>query len=616
MITDVELLRRFEPVVHFTQGEMFFPMAVEPYLQECSLWLRADNGEQRRLAAPGEVSADSLADLAQSLGGGVPYLRYVQRPLDLPSYVRWRRNPERPAFEAIGRWARVGLASRLWDAALDAASTIRGTVPGGTTPVAERQYRRAVESDPSPMYYARVIRAGGYTVLHYLYFYAMNDFRSSFYGVNDHEADWEQVLVYVVEDQEHPDDLDAVVPAWIAGALHDLAGTDLRRRWDDPALTIVQGTHPVVYAAAGSHASYLVAGEYLFGVRPRFLSSALTVVHAVQRLWGDILRQGAYPPRRGSHPGSEAADRLSVPFVDYARGDGTVCGVTGTPWRSVILRGDEPWLQRYRGLWGLDTDDPWGGERAPGGPKYGRNGELRRSWYDPLGFCGLDLVTPEPELSAALRGRASELDTEFERLQQRIKQMRQELRDDEVERVVRLQDGARHDRSEPAGWLTRREELRKVLQRCAEVDDARDAIRRSAPCSLMDNGGPRAHLRHAQNPLPPARELPWLGELWAATSGGLLVLLVVIIPALDPPNAFLTVAVAVAGVFGFDAVFRGQGVRFALSATVILAVIASALLIVAYWQQVLIGGIALFVLSMLRDNLRELRSLRHLRRRK
>jgi len=37
--SDVEILRAFEPIVRYTQGEKFFPMDVERYLLASSLWL-------------------------------------------------------------------------------------------------------------------------------------------------------------------------------------------------------------------------------------------------------------------------------------------------------------------------------------------------------------------------------------------------------------------------------------------------------------------------------------------------------------------------------------------------------------------------------------------------
>ena len=35
---DLRLLRCYEPVLRFTKGELFLPMPVEDYLEQCSLW--------------------------------------------------------------------------------------------------------------------------------------------------------------------------------------------------------------------------------------------------------------------------------------------------------------------------------------------------------------------------------------------------------------------------------------------------------------------------------------------------------------------------------------------------------------------------------------------------
>ena len=53
---------------------------------------------------------------------------------------------------------------------------------------------------PRCVYYGRVTQDGGYIVTQYWYFYAMNDWRSTFGGINDHEADWEQVTIFLVPD--------------------------------------------------------------------------------------------------------------------------------------------------------------------------------------------------------------------------------------------------------------------------------------------------------------------------------------------------------------------------------------------------------------------------------
>ncbi len=610
MIDDLALLRRFEPVLSFTQGEMFFPTSVEGYLAQCTRWARDEDGVAHRIAGVGEVSLQTLGQRGRwepgRPGPVTEYLRFVQRPMDLPAYLRWRRDPARPSFEAVGRWARVGLTSRLLDAAFDATSALRGQVPGGTTAVAERQYRAAVGREPQHTYYGRVVRDGGYTVLHYLFFYAMNDFRSSFYGVNDHEADWEQVLVYVVEDEDDPDDLARVQPAWLGCASHDLSGGDLRRRWDDPEIQLVDGTHPVISVAAGSHAGYFAPGEYVFGVLPHFLAPGQRLVTAAQQLWRETLRQGDQPVAR--HRGS---GRLSMPFVDYARGDGARVGPGALPWSPVVLKGSEPWVENYRGLWGLDTRDPLGGERAPAGPKYGRDGQPRRSWYDPLGFCGLDVSVPPPRVPASLERRLVDLAAERAQVRSEADQLRGRLRAKELDRIA-LNSGARPPAPNGQERAAEREQLRLMLRKLTEIDDtarvteaAVTAVRSGEPTD------PRAHLRRAHQPLPRLDRLPIGGELWSATSGGLLLLLLAVLPALGTPNTLLSLVIAVAAIFGVDAVIRGRGVHYALGYTVVLAVIGTVLLLVVYWKVALVGGIVLFVLSAVRDNVRELRSLRH-----
>ena len=46
------LARRFEPVLRYTQGELFFPMAVERYVEASALFRRVPNKKMSELVAP------------------------------------------------------------------------------------------------------------------------------------------------------------------------------------------------------------------------------------------------------------------------------------------------------------------------------------------------------------------------------------------------------------------------------------------------------------------------------------------------------------------------------------------------------------------------------------
>ena len=118
-----------------------------------------------------------------------------------------------------------------------------------------------------------------------MFFYAMNDWRSTFEGANDHEADLEQGFVVL----EALDD-GTLQPAWFCAAAHDEKGDDLRRRWDDPRMEIIDG-HPVVYPGAGSHATYLERGEYIMLLPFPGERNIRGPLDLLRRIWRDTLAQ-------------------------------------------------------------------------------------------------------------------------------------------------------------------------------------------------------------------------------------------------------------------------------------------------------------------------------------
>jgi hypothetical protein len=56
--------------------------------------------------------------------------------------------------------------------------------------------------------------------------------------------------------------------AWVAFSAHDEVGDDPRRRVDDPDLQLVDRTHAVVHAGAGSPSGAYLPGDYIVTVAP------------------------------------------------------------------------------------------------------------------------------------------------------------------------------------------------------------------------------------------------------------------------------------------------------------------------------------------------------------
>jgi hypothetical protein len=598
---DLDLLRRYEPILRFTEGELFFPTYADGYVERSSLWVRRAHEESRLLVEAGQLDLDSLGRVGDLPTGDRPYLRFVQQPLSGREYQRWVTQTPRPVFQSRGRLARVGLGARLIDAAFSLSLILRGTVPGGTTAAAAMQYQQMLRERPGYTYYGRVVRDGGYIVLQYLYFYVMNDWRSSFYGANDHEADWEQVLVFL--DAGAPGEPQ---PAWVAYASHGYSGDDLRRRWDDPDLRKF-GDHPIVFVAAGSHAAYFEAGEYLTQVEAAVLRPVLNVIDRLERIWRNTLQQG------GSRKLSEGIESLiSVPFVEYARGDGIAIGHGQRQgWTPVLMPQDEAWVARYRGLWGLDTRDPFPAERAPTGPKFNHNGTVRETWHDPLGWAGLSKVAPPSQAADTLRQHIDTQELELAALRAKVLEMRTALRSMELE-VRALQQGnfpVSLFRERERALAAQEEELTQLQSRHSELlDTLRAAREHLAGIEAGDFGDPQAHVRYPTRPETP-REFRHraLAEAWSAVSIGALFLFiaVLVIPGIARWPIALLGAFAVFVLI--EATLHRRLRRLLLSVTIILAVVTSLILLYEFLFEVMVAIVLGIALLLILDNVRELR---------
>jgi hypothetical protein len=103
--------------------------------------------------------------------------------------------------------------------------------------------------------YARVVTDPAYPnelALQYWFFYVFNDFNDK------HEGDWEMIQL----------DFDAATPVQALRTKPALVGYSQHQgaesaHWGDSKLQIIDGTHPVVYAALGSHANYYTSALHL-----------------------------------------------------------------------------------------------------------------------------------------------------------------------------------------------------------------------------------------------------------------------------------------------------------------------------------------------------------------
>ena len=103
-MTEIDLLEKYEPVLRFAKSERFFPMAVEPYLERCSIFPSGPQGVVEAFAHLQEPMPSRIGKLKSEQF----YLRFVNKPLnDSDAWLWWA------AFSIIGvagGWFLAGLS--------------------------------------------------------------------------------------------------------------------------------------------------------------------------------------------------------------------------------------------------------------------------------------------------------------------------------------------------------------------------------------------------------------------------------------------------------------------------------------------------------------------------
>ncbi len=364
------LIRKYEPVLLFSQDddgrdERFFPLSVAHYVAEAALH-RQGEGEVRPRGAltldalgrypPRESRELYLTFAADEVLKHDPSLRERLAHGGLSLYnVDGVMTPSLVVDSAPGlafATADPGLAPQISDAALSFSGPAFEPAAGPAGPGAAEtgftltdtlqlpeqiytlaQARYAPYRDFAafaPVYYYNVLLNRGYLVLQYWFFYAYNDWGSGHSGVNDHEGDWEMIMLFLRDEE----------PVYVAYSAH--TGAPTWHEWTDPVVEKEGGTHPRVYVGCGSHAGY-------------FSSGAHTILG----------------------------------FKDCSYGNSTVAigPGTGVPWGKPEKLAGQPWVVNYGGGWGAllrRLGFSWlaPGAQAPLGPAW----QFVR-WESPVGWA-------------------------------------------------------------------------------------------------------------------------------------------------------------------------------------------------------------------------------------
>lgn len=398
-----ELHEKYAPILRFAKGERFFPMRVEDMFKYSSLYVRrpGSQGRDAPLLRQGEITPDHLV---RHQGSSEVFLRSVEagplrgeevvsqwgkQTLDLvyqaaqKTTATWTEDLARKAYGWFSPKTKgaTGLFwwNRLMIPLLKKSGTTRSTegpsdrgredlprliLPEETRNDAVERYTFHLGHIPEYAYYHRQVRDGRYLCLQYWFFYSYNDWARGYNGMNDHEGDWEGMLLFFQLDgggrPQEP-------PVYVTFVGHH---SRLTKPWEHKDVERI-GTHPVGYVAAGSHATY---------------------------------------PERKLYP---IMERYGL--IDHATGNGLT--IDHDQWAHRVALDGVPWLTDYRGSWGTRFWLPLSrakailgalavvspalglaaaaaprefelpGVSAPHGPRFGNSGEQRPQWDGPIAWA-------------------------------------------------------------------------------------------------------------------------------------------------------------------------------------------------------------------------------------
>jgi hypothetical protein len=377
-----ELHVKYAPIMRFSRGERFFPMAVDDFLTYCALYVR---GEKEPISARGQVTPSDLSrhggsrhvflhsvtpgplsgvEVARQWGLGAVRLLYEwsQNPV-----VTWTEAWARSAYDWFSEKTKAATQLFWWNDLLlrkahaDQEGDVREDLPRFELPQDVRTsaidaYEASQGRERNYTYHYRTTKQAGYLDLQYWFYYPYNDWAGGYNGFNDHEGDWEGFHVFFkLDGGNHAIE----PPAYVCYLGHH---SRMTKPWDHPDVEKV-GTHPVVYVAAGSHASYPEAKQY-----------------PLMALYD---------------------------LIDYATGE--TFTLDHDEWRTRVNLESASWLTSYLGSWGTRYWLPLGwmqksldkqesspsnevylpGVSAPRGPKFTDKGDERETWAAPATFAGI-----------------------------------------------------------------------------------------------------------------------------------------------------------------------------------------------------------------------------------
>jgi len=242
---------------------------------------------------------------------------------------------------------------------------------------------------------------------------------------------------------------------------------------------------------------------------------------------------------------------------------------------------------------------------------YNRDKSMRRAWYDPVGWAGLDKVPPPAETLQTVLDRHAEIEARCAALRTEIDGQSRQLKKLGVE-VAAMRDRSHLDASYEEG-------TKRIGELSTEVDRLRAqlATDEAVSESLEDYAErlragerepTRAHITRVHRPASEDElRVSRVAEAWAAVSVSLMLISFVVIALFEREHLISMLVFSIALFTFVEAGFRGRLVNLVSSVNIGLAAVAALILLYEFFWQMVVAAVLGVGIYVLWDNLRELR---------
>jgi hypothetical protein len=262
-------------------------------------------------------------------------------------------------------------------------------------------------------------------------------------------------------------------------------------------------------------------------------------------------------------------------------------------------------------LWGFYAQDPFEGEDAPAGPIYNHDKSVRREWYDPVGWAGLDKVPTQTEALRTILKQRSDVVTRCAVLRAEIEEKSDQLKRLGVE--VAAMRGQSHLLAPYEAKKMQLDELSQEVEqlRAQLVTDktvSESLEGHAAQLQVGEREPARAHISRALHPVSDDEgRTGRVPEIWAAVSVGLMLIALVWIVTVERQAIYSALVASIALFALLEASFRGRLANLISSVNIGLGMLAALIIAYEFFWQIVALAVLIVGIYVLWDNLRELR---------